>query len=171
MAAIRERLPAPLVEAMGVVFALRTTARQVENVITEWMAGTAGSTSRFQILGVLWAAKGRGVPHKDIVATLGVTRATVSELMGALERDGLVKSAVARDDRRNLLATLTAKGRTVVEKAFDANLTRMAAIFSSFAPAELAAFTEQLQRVRQAFVGANLHEPETGRPLRHQAGG
>jgi len=42
------------------------------------------------------------IPPLAIVAALGVTRATVSGLMAALERDGLVKSAVGRHDRRNL---------------------------------------------------------------------
>jgi DNA-binding MarR family transcriptional regulator len=35
--------------------------------------------------------------------------------MTSLERDGLVKSTVDRDDRRNLVATLTSRGRAIVE--------------------------------------------------------
>ncbi|KAA5611163.1 MarR family winged helix-turn-helix transcriptional regulator [Rhodovastum atsumiense] len=171
MAAIRERIPASLVEVLGLVFALRTTARQVDNLLTDWMAGTAGSTSRFQIMALLWAAKGRAVPHKEIVATLEVTRATVSGLMAGLERDGLVKSAVARDDRRNLLATLTAKGRAIFEKAFETNLARMSAIFASFPPDELVSATEHLQRIRQVFASANLKESETDRPARRRGSG
>jgi DNA-binding MarR family transcriptional regulator len=50
---------------------------------------SAGTPARFQILMLLWAARGRDVPHKEIVAALGVTRATVSGLMAALERDSL----------------------------------------------------------------------------------
>src|ERR1700677_3509846 len=50
--------------ALDVVFALRMTAQQVDNTVTEWMAGTAGTPARFQILGRLWASGARGVPHK-----------------------------------------------------------------------------------------------------------
>jgi DNA-binding MarR family transcriptional regulator len=73
---------------------------------------------------LLWTARERGVPHKEIVAALRVTRATVSGLMVALERDRLVTSAVASDDRRNLLASLTRKGEVVVKKAIETNLAR-----------------------------------------------
>lgn len=62
---------------------------------------------------------------------LEVTRATVSGLMTSLERDGLVKSAVDRDDRRNLIATLTSRGRAIVEKAIDSNAASLRAALAS----------------------------------------
>lgn len=40
-----------------------------------------------KILTALWANKGNGISHIDIVVAMGVTRATVSGLMAALERD------------------------------------------------------------------------------------
>jgi DNA-binding MarR family transcriptional regulator len=92
------------------MFALRTTAQQVDNALNEWMAGTVGSAARFKILMALWATKGKGIPHKDIVRAMGVTRATVSGLMAALESEGLVKSHMDREDRRKLIARLTSKG-------------------------------------------------------------
>lgn len=133
-------------------FALRKTSQQVDNEITEWLAGTVGSPARLQILVLLWAAKGSGVPHKEIVAALSVTRATVSGLMAALEREDLVKSTASTADRRNLLATLTSKGKAVVEKSIAANTSRLRAAFGSLSPADLTTFNALLQRVRDGFV-------------------
>jgi hypothetical protein len=48
----------------------------VDNALNEWMAGTVGSPARFKILMALWATKGKGISHKDIVRAMGVTRAT-----------------------------------------------------------------------------------------------
>src|ERR1700722_7562468 len=110
MEALCKRFAGQDLPALDVVFALRMTAQQMDNAITEWMADTAGTPARFQILALLWASGAGGVPHKEIVKALEVTRATVSGLMAALERDGLVKSSVDRDDRRNLIATPTPKG-------------------------------------------------------------
>lgn len=62
---------------------------------------------------------------------LELTRATVSGLMTSLERDGLVKSAVDRDDRRNLVATLTSRGRAIVEKAINSNAASLRAALAS----------------------------------------
>ena len=152
MEALRKRFSGPALPALDVVFALRMTAQQVDNAITEWMAGTAGTPARFQILVLLWASEASGVPHKEIVKALEVTRATVSGLMTCLERDGLVKSSVDRDDRRNLIATLTSRGRAIVEQAINSNITSLRAVVATFSADELETLTSLLQRLRQGFI-------------------
>jgi DNA-binding MarR family transcriptional regulator len=151
MEAIRRHTSGRELQVLEAVFALRSTAQQVTNAITEWMADTARSPARFQILILLWAAKGRGVPHKEIVTALGVTRATVSGLMAALERDGLVRSVVGREDRRNVLTSLTRRGEAIVEKAIETNQARLRAAFTAPSSDELTTLTTLLQRVRQGF--------------------
>ena len=128
------------------------TAQQAENAVTEWLAGSAGSVARFQILGLLWASEGKGVAHKDIVEALGVTRATVSGLMSGLDRDGLTASSVDPGDRRNLIANLTPKGRQVVETAVEANTGRLRAAFAPLSKDDLTMLTGLLQRIRQGFA-------------------
>ena len=152
MEALRKRFTRQDLLALDVVFALRMTAQQLDNTITEWMAGTAGTPARFQILVLLWASEASGVPHKEIVKALEVTRATVSGLMTSLERDGLVKSTVDRDDRRNLIATLTSRGRAIVEKAIDSNITSLRAALAPLSAKELATLMSLLQRLRQGFT-------------------
>ena len=63
---------------MEALFALDATVQQVDNAISEWMAGTVGSAARYQIKMAMWATIGNGIPHRDIGAAMGVTRATVS---------------------------------------------------------------------------------------------
>ena len=152
MDALRKRFTGQELPALDVVFALRMTAQQVDNTITEWMADTAGTPARFQILVLLWASETSGVPHKEIVKALEVTRATVSGLMTSLERDGLVKSTVDRDDRRNLVATLTSRGRAIVEKAIDSNTAPLHAALASLSANELKTLKSLLQRLRQGFT-------------------
>ena len=151
MAALRSRFSGREQQAYRALFVVRTAAQQMDNAITEWMAGSAATPARFQILMILWAQRGRGVPHKEIVAALGVTRATVSGLMAALERDGLVTSAVASDDRRNLLASLTPKGEAIVEKAIETNGARLRTAFAGLSSDDLATLTTLLEHLRQGF--------------------
>lgn len=136
---------------LGAVFVVRSTAQQMDNTVSEWMADSAATPARFQILMQLWAGKGRGLPQKEIAATMGVTRATVSGLMAALERDGLVTSTVASEDRRSLLASLTRKGEAVVERAIETCKSRLLVAFTDLSPDELSALTTLLERVRQGF--------------------
>lgn len=152
--AIQRRFSEREVKAIEAVFALRRTAQQADNAITEWMAGTVGSVARWQILVLLWASKGSSMPHKDIVAIMGVTRATVSGLMAALERDGLVQSAMDRDDRRQLLATLTSKGEAIIDQAIELNAGRIRAVLASLSSAELTTLTALLQRIREGFAAS-----------------
>jgi DNA-binding MarR family transcriptional regulator len=160
-AALRSRLSEKEQQMLGTVFMVRTTAQRVENAVSGWMANTASTPARFQILAQLWAAKGRGVPQKEIATNMGVTRATVSGLMAALERDGLVSSAVASEDRRSVLARLTRKGEGIVEKAMEANKARLRTAFAGLSPDELTTLTELLERVRQGFSG-NVAAPPRG---------
>jgi DNA-binding MarR family transcriptional regulator len=153
--ALRSRMSPREQQMLGTVFAVRSTAQQMDNAVSEWMADSAASPARFQILSLLWAAKKRGVPHKEIVAALGVTRATISELMAALERDGLVTSAQCSDDRRSVLASLTRKGEAVVEKAVESNKVRLREVFGGMSPEELTTLTTLLERVRQGVSGAS----------------
>jgi DNA-binding MarR family transcriptional regulator len=150
-AALRERFSAREQQMFEALFVVRSTAQQMDNTISEWMADSAATPARFQILTHLWAAKGRGLPQKDIAAAMGVTRATVSGLMAALERDGLVTSIVASDDRRSCLASLTRKGEAVVEKAIESNKARLRAAYTMLTPEELTTLTTLLERFRQGF--------------------
>jgi DNA-binding MarR family transcriptional regulator len=154
MEVLRQHLSRREVQLLETTFALRKTSRQVDNQITEWLAGSVGSPARLQIMVLLWAAKGSGLPHKEIVAALSVTRATISGLMAALEREGLVKSTASLDDRRNLLATLTSRGKAVVEKSIAANTCRLRAAFAALSPAELTTFNLLLQRIRDGFAAS-----------------
>jgi DNA-binding MarR family transcriptional regulator len=152
MAEIRKHLSEHEAQGMEALFTLRRTAQQADNAVSEWMAGTVGSPARYHILMALWTAKGKGIPHKEIVEAMGVTRATVSGLMAALEHEGFVKSTADRKDRRKLIARLTAKGEAVIKKAFEVNMGRFRAVFASLSPAELTSLTALLHRVRESFA-------------------
>ena len=99
---------------------------------------------------------GFGILHKDIVAEMCVTRATVSGLMAALEREGLVKSHADRQDRRKLIARLTPKGEAVIRKAFEVNFARFRAAFASLSEAELTRLRALLHRFSESFPSSAL---------------
>jgi DNA-binding MarR family transcriptional regulator len=149
---IRQGLSQREAKGLETLFTLRATAQHVDNAISEWMAGSVGSVARYQILMALWATQGKGMPHKDIVAALGVTRATISGLMAALQRDGLVTSQVEREDRRKLIARLTEKGETVIRKQHGINLAKFRTVFASLSLEDLASLTALLDRFRDAFA-------------------
>ena len=72
---------------------------------------------------------------------MGVRRATVSGLMAAVDSD----------DRRKLIARLTAKGEIVVEAAFGVAMAKLGVLFTTFSREELATLSALLDRVREEF--------------------
>lgn len=85
-----------------------------------------------------------------------MTRATVSGLMAALARDGLVKSQVDGEDRRKLIARLTAKGEAVIKKQHELNLVKFRAVLTSFTSEDLSSLTALLHRFRKAFAVSTI---------------
>ena len=83
---------------------------------------------------------------------MGITRATVSRLMTALEREGFVKSYADLNDRLQLIARLIPWGDAVVRKVFEANLSRFRAVCASFSSAELASLMALLDRSGEGFA-------------------
>jgi DNA-binding MarR family transcriptional regulator len=163
--ALRRRLSGHRSQQLETFFLLRSTAQQVENAVSEWLASTAGSPARFQTLILLWAAGGRPVQHQEIIATLRVKRATVSALMFSLEQDGLVHSLPDREDRRRLLATLTRKGEKVVTDALDLNAARLEEVMHDLPVEDLDVLQKLLRRLRDDFASAMRDEKRAHRAM------
>lgn len=146
------RFPPAAAQRLETVFTLKSVNQQINNVLNEWLEGTAGSPTRFQTLALLWGAGGRFVPHQEIIAALQVKRATVSALMFSLEQEGLVQSIGDEKDRRRLLATLTEKGKNVITSALELNANRLEKVFVDLSPDELQLLQSLLRRMRDGFV-------------------
>jgi DNA-binding MarR family transcriptional regulator len=150
-AAYTARFPAAALQRLETVFALKSTAQQMTNVLNEWLESTAGSPARFQTLALLWGAGDRWVPHQEIIAILQVKRATVSALMFSLEQDGLVRSVGDQQDRRRMLATITEKGKRVITSAMELNAGRLEKALASFSMEDLGLLQNLLTRFKEAF--------------------
>lgn len=59
------------------------------------------------------------VDMADIRGFLSVSKAAVSQMLGSLEKKGYIERDIDRNNRRNLIVTLTAEGREVLEKQYD----------------------------------------------------
>jgi DNA-binding MarR family transcriptional regulator len=74
-----------------------------------------------QRLYVLGLCKAPGASVSQIATSLHIDDAAVSNMLGRLERDGLVERRPAPDDARGVISVITAKGRRMAE-ATDARL-------------------------------------------------
>lgn len=75
---------------------------------------------QFQTLRLLWEQDSQ--PFKDLAASLGCTRPTMTGIVDTLEKNGLVTRQPNPGDRRSLLVTLTEKGNTLEGSTPDLDL-------------------------------------------------
>ena len=58
------------------------------------------------------------LPVKKLTLSMNVTPGRITHLVTSLEKRGLMKRSLNKDDRRVVLVTLTKKGRTLVDKIY-----------------------------------------------------
>jgi DNA-binding MarR family transcriptional regulator len=66
----------------------------------------------------------------DIREQLSVSRAAVSQMLGVLEKKGYINRDIDRNNRRNLIVTVTTEGRQVLERQYDEFNDRLGKIIS-----------------------------------------
>lgn len=101
--------------ALEALFRLRETAHRFDALMASWIGQDALSPGRLQVLIVLWT-RGQPVPQREIVEALKVSRANVSMLVEALQREGHILSEPDPNDRRQVMVSLTPAGTTMTDR-------------------------------------------------------
>jgi DNA-binding MarR family transcriptional regulator len=86
------------------------------------------------------------VTVKSVAATLDLEHSTASRLLTEAETEGLVERHAHPTDRRSSALTLTALGREIADAFRQARLRFIAGTLAQWAPEDVAAFTELLDR-------------------------
>jgi len=118
--AIRERYDGhPLVGHMLATTAVLRAARITTERTEEALAPLGLTLLRFEILGLIDSAGGQ-MSLRDLKKATLLHPATMTGTIDALVTGGLVKRATPADNRRLVVAELTARGRSVTAQAFQA---------------------------------------------------
>ena len=97
---------APVTEVFGLLDQVARRLREIQRLTVSQANLTP---PQFQILRLLWERDSQ--PFKDLAASLGCTRPTMTGIADTLEKNGLVTRQPNPDDRRSLLVTLTKAGK------------------------------------------------------------
>jgi DNA-binding MarR family transcriptional regulator len=86
----------------------------------------------------------------DLVAGLDLDKGLVSRQIGQLERLGLVERTADPADARAQRISVTPKGRRAVEETIEAGRANLQQSLSTWSPAEVSDFADQLRRYNDA---------------------
>jgi DNA-binding MarR family transcriptional regulator len=141
-----DALPDGTRQPVELLFALRACMQRVNADLSHWLGEEALSPGRMQLLVTLWARK-QPLSQRDLVAALKVSRASISELVEALLRDGHIRTHADQTDRRVVLVELTKAGRRLAERQIHDNAERLRKSFGSLSAAEQTSLVQLLARL------------------------
>ena len=99
---------APVTEVFELLDQVARRLREVQRLTVSQVNLTP---PQFQTLRLLWERDSQ--PFKDLAASLGCTRPTMTGIVDTLQKNGLVSRQRNPDDRRSLLVTLTERGKSL----------------------------------------------------------
>ena len=104
-----------------------------------------------------------GTTVNNLLNILGVTKQSLNRVLRTLISDGLVRSQVGRNDKRERHLFLTDKGRGLEQQLSDAQRVRMRSAFRSAGPEAVAGFRKVLEAMMDAEMRASYTRlKETG---------
>lgn len=156
--------------AIHAMAAFMQTARVVETALEKNLMTYGLSLGRHVALYVSSRAGPEGISPAAIADQLGVTRATVTGLLDALEKDGLVVRKPHKEDGRKLIVFLTAKGKAKIEKVWPLHYGKITEALSVLDDREKTTLVRLLRKVREhADVLASPAPPSAVRRGRREA--
>jgi DNA-binding MarR family transcriptional regulator len=135
-------------EAIQATLAFVEVAAQRSLIEEKLYGGFQLSRGRFEILMLLRRQADRSLAPSILAQFAGVSRATMTQFLDVLERDGLICRKADPKDRRASLVSLTAKGEKLVNKILPKHfqwLTRFVKILSPSKRRELRKMLQELK--------------------------
>lgn len=134
------RVPEPVSEA--VVDAVLTASRTLVAVSEQSLGRAAEETTIAQYRALVVLASRGPQRMVDLAGALGVTPSTSGRMCDRLVRKDLIRRHRARADRREVLVSITAAGRQVVDQATERRRALLSEILGKLPPAKQAAVAD-----------------------------
>ena len=137
--------------AVIAMFALRALAQRINDVTNESLAPFGLNAAKYNYLVVLYLANRPGLTLSEISEQIHTSNATVTSMIAALERDGMLARSAHPQDGRSVVIRLTAKGRKRVEAAVPVHRRDIESALSDLSIAEREQLSRLLMKVSAGF--------------------
>ncbi len=149
--------------AQDILFALRDLSASADAILAELGYGRAHHRT------LHWIARRPGLKVGELLGILGITKQSLTRVLGPLIRQGFVAQTPGQLDRRQRLLTLTEKGAALERRLFEAQRERLLAAYREAGGAAVDGFRRVLrgltmQQGRDYIDGLDQARPPKGRP-------
>ena len=125
--------PAAVIAMLGIKMASEEIQQSILDVLQQDYQLSEG---KFCTLVVLHQHVEQGIAPSELAAKVGVTRATISNMLRRMERDGLVDIRPAEQDGRGKVISLTKAGRDFMEEILPPHYLRVSKLMEKLSEAE-----------------------------------
>ena len=139
-----------------VLFAIRALAQRINDDATERLAEVGLTARQYNYLSVIYVEE--SVTPNAIGTLIHTANPTVTSMLNALERDGLIVREAHPEDGRSSVVTLTARGKTLYEKAFQLHHDPIEETMSALSEHERAKLVEVLVRLGDSFAESDKQQ-------------
>ncbi len=94
-----------------------------------------------------FVARKPGLSVGELIDLLGITKQSLGRVVGELEERGLIARKQGREDRRQVLLSLTSAGEKLESELFGALRAKMIAAYSEAGPAAVGGFWTVLEKL------------------------
>ncbi|MFF0246009.1 MarR family winged helix-turn-helix transcriptional regulator [Streptosporangium sandarakinum] len=152
---------------MSAWMAYLTASHLLERRIEEQLKADSGLThAQYEILAKLSAAPGRRMRMTELARSAVVSKSGLTYQIGRLEKRGLVARAACPSDERGVLAVLTDRGMSCLEKTAPGHVAVVRAfLIDQLTPEELAGMTRIMSKAAAVMASPYGDDPTgmTGR--------
>jgi DNA-binding MarR family transcriptional regulator len=133
------------------------TGNRLAQSVAQFLAGNFGiNSARYSLLRALYFTEEKRLPQSEVAKAMNVTSPNVTQLIDALEREGLVERVVSETDRRVTLAQLTPDGTAKCSELVPAMARFMQETSGDLTQDEMVQLVDLLNKFRNHLVEMNL---------------
>ena len=156
----RDAFPGSDVNAFRAHLAIVRSGNRLSQAVGQYLNSHFGlNSARYSLLRALYFTDGHRLPQSEVARAMNVTSPNVTQLIDALEREGLVERAISESDRRVTYAQLTKDGEARCAELIPAMARFMQETMTPLSSGEMDQLTELLRRFR--FNLAQMKDIET----------
>jgi DNA-binding MarR family transcriptional regulator len=147
------------VDSIGSHIFVVNTGLLMQQVVTRFLTVNFDiNPARYSLLRALYFSPEKKLPQNQVAREMGTSPPNVTQLLDALERDGLVERVINRENRRITYARLTEAGVAKCELVVPAMVQFMQKTTEALSPAERAQIKDLLLKLRSHLADL-LSEP------------
>jgi len=145
----KDAFPSADVNYFRAHLAIVRSGTRLSQAVGQYLGSRFGlNSARYSLLRALYFTDGHRLPQSEVARAMNVTSPNVTQLIDALEREGLVERAISESDRRVTYAQLTKDGEARCAELIPAMARFMQETMAPLSTDEMNQLTELLRRFR-----------------------